>query len=90
MSVFATMTLKVTVELETDAGLMTSDAYEPPYDYLAVRRVEHTEVELHGDPDAFASVEHGLDEDLDPDELLLLGVRRALVEGSGSTLFSTD
>lgn len=90
MSHFATVTLKVTVELETDPGLMTPDAYEPPYDYLVVRDVEHTEVELHGDPGAFGHIEAALDEDLDPDDLLLRGVRRALVEGSGSTLFSTD
>ncbi len=90
MSTFATVTLKVLVELETDPGLMTPDAYEPPYDYLAVRQVEHTAVELHSDPESAFLVEESDGYGLDPDELLPAAVRDALIEGSGSTLFSTD
>ena len=35
MSTFATVTLKVPVELETDPGLMMPDSCEPPYDSLS-------------------------------------------------------
>lgn len=90
MSVFATVTLQVTVELETDPGLITPDSCEPPYDYLAVRQVAHTAVELHGDPEVAVLVEESDAYGLDPDELLSSAVRTALEEGSGSALFSTD
>lgn len=90
MSSFATVTLKVIVELETDPGLMTPDSYEPPYDYLAIREVSHSAVEIHGEPGAALLVEQGGADDLDPDDLLIEGVRAALISESGSTLFSTD
>lgn len=90
MSAFATVTLKVTVELETDPGLMTPDAYEPPYDYLAIRVVEYSEIEIHGEPVAALLVEQGGADDLDPDDLLIEGVRAALISESVPELFSTD
>lgn len=90
MSTFATVTLQVMVELETDPGLLTPDAYEPPYDYIAVRQVEHTAVELHGEPEAALLVDESDAYGLDPDGLLTAAVRTAILEGSGSSLFFTD
>lgn len=78
MSRFATLTLKVTVELEEDPGLMTPDAHEPPYEYLAVREVEFSDAELHGDAATVALIDFGGTEDLDPDELLVSEVGKAL------------
>lgn len=90
MSTFATVTLQVVVELETDPGLMTPDSYEPPYDYLAIREVSHLAVEIHDDPGAALLVEQGGADDLDPDDLLIEGVRATLIGESGPELFSTD
>lgn len=90
MSAFATVTLKVVVEIETDPGINTPDSFEPPYDYLAIRAVEHSEIEIHGEPGAALLVDQGGADDLDPDNLLLEGVRAALISGSSPELFSTD
>lgn len=90
MSAFATVTLKVVVELETDPGCSSPDSFEPPYDYLAIRAVEHSEIEIHGEPGAVLLVEQGGADDLDPDALLIEGVRAALISTSGPELFSTD
>lgn len=79
MSTFATITLEVTVELDRDLGINTPSAYEPPYEYLAVRGVEASAIELQGDPAALALIEHGGIQELDPDGLLISELGAALL-----------
>ena len=82
MSVFATVTLRVVVELESDPGLNTPESYEPPYEYLAVREVGYSAVELKGDSTAAVLLEQGGADDLDPDGLLIGAVKSALLSES--------
>lgn len=85
MSRFATISLEVTVELETEPGINTPDGHELPYDYLAIRDVSYSSVMLHGNPGALALLDGDSLDELDPDSLLSSGAKDALYGLMGST-----
>lgn len=78
MSKFATVTLKVQVDLERHSVVSNPIVgTELPYEYLAVRDVEATAVEVHGNRNAIALLDWD-DEAIDPDGFLAEEVRQAL------------
>ena len=78
MSRFAKITLEVTVELETEIGIDTPEAYEPPFDYLIIREVSCSKVDLSMPLAARSIIDHAELDGLDSDDMLIDGVRAAL------------
>ena len=78
MSHFAKITLEVTVELETEIGIDTPDAYEPPFDYLIVREVNCSKVALSASFADRSIIDHAELDGLDSDDMLVDAVKAAL------------
>lgn len=81
----AVLTVTVTVSTGHDSGMNTPDAWEPPYDYVAVRDTDITDVRLLDSPQRIAEFAGDFD-DFDPDDLIADSVKKALrsaVKGDG-------
>lgn len=77
---FSRVTIEVSVYLGHDPGVNTPDAYEPPGDYLVVRKVDTRGVEGHHSRDVldYAEVDN-----MDPDGTLVDAVKSALFTHRG-------
>lgn len=74
---YVTVDLQVKIYHETDEGLNTPDAYEPPYGYLAVREVSVVNTSFHYN---ITDIDPATADDLDPDGWLVDSIRDVLFD----------
>lgn len=77
--------VQIAIDIETDEGADTPDAWEPPYDYTIVSEATVTDIQrtaasrrVVNDDALAAAVDAGV-EDSDPDGTILRAVNAALV-----------
>ena len=67
---FATLHLTVSVHKGTEETISNDDAYEPGYDYLAIRDASCDGITIDGDVNSPVVIDDVIYEDIDPDGLL--------------------